>query len=437
MDCGADLEVRRPDDQSSAVFGPCKKGHVAALRVLLAAGVKVNVTMRSGMTPLCVAAWAGHADAVRHLSAADADLEALTASGSTPLMAATARGHADALLALLEQGARPDAPNYAGATPLEMGRQGNRTETCAILEHALALRARWQSRRGILLLRLARDAGRADVVTGTVDVLRRWGARMTPRRMARRSRRSGRGARSLRAAYVASPAAADAGSGGVVVEAVDEPMPRDDGPAAGSGLPRADTAAASVEADAAPVSAKVAPAKKGPLRISSSAPTARGVRAVTMAAGAMTPALSTLDPVPNTRAAGHGHDVMQKVAPHLRIPPAAVAASSMAMGTRRARVATGAGCGGTAVVAGSGLGARAARAALLVPDTGKGPAGDGSSGGESDDDGQGHAQCVVPARTYSLRRSKRRRVSYRQQGGDGSQGSRRGSSSSVDLDQCM
>jgi ankyrin repeat protein len=138
------------------------RGHVEAVRALLAEGADVGALNNDGETALDVARRAKRSDVVEVLRAASTDprvrffdavrsgdaaaTEQLLAQrpdlvkerdstfGATALHWAALRGHADVARVLLQKGADRSARNTAGETPLDIARRAKRTEVEAILK---------------------------------------------------------------------------------------------------------------------------------------------------------------------------------------------------------------------------------------------------------------------------------------------------------------
>jgi hypothetical protein len=94
-----------------------RKGHVAVIEALLAAGAAVDMQDKDGASPLYIGAREGQAAAVEALLAGGAakNLQMNGAGGQAPLHAAAINGHLAALEALLAAGATKDLRNVYGA----------------------------------------------------------------------------------------------------------------------------------------------------------------------------------------------------------------------------------------------------------------------------------------------------------------------------------
>jgi cytochrome c len=114
-----------------------RRGDVAAVERLLAAGAQVDATDGSGATALYVAASEGHAAVVARLLAAGGDPRR-QASGSfgstgTPIHAAIRHGHLGVVRALLEAGVDPNLPDDGVGPPLHTALRRAQTAAAELL----------------------------------------------------------------------------------------------------------------------------------------------------------------------------------------------------------------------------------------------------------------------------------------------------------------
>jgi ankyrin repeat protein len=124
IDTGAEIDV----------FAAAATGRTADLRRTLNEST-VNAYAYDGWTPLHLAAFFGHAESVRLLLAAGAKVDAVSDNTlkNTPLHAATAGRHAEVALTLLHAGANPAAVDSGGYTPAQIATQnGLETVVAAI-----------------------------------------------------------------------------------------------------------------------------------------------------------------------------------------------------------------------------------------------------------------------------------------------------------------
>jgi hypothetical protein len=96
------------------------KGHVEAIRVLIAGGTAVDNANNAGHTALMVAAFNGHAAAIRGLLTCGEDVNKAANNGGTALMAAAWNGHAEAAAILLDNGARWDSVMTNGKAAFDL-----------------------------------------------------------------------------------------------------------------------------------------------------------------------------------------------------------------------------------------------------------------------------------------------------------------------------
>lgn len=108
-------------------------GALEPLRLLLAAGVPVDIHDSNGFTALMLACNAGHAVCARLLLGAGADVRARDGDGSTPIMFAARHGYDDIVRLLMERDADPTAVNSQGLSAIGLATQKGYTRTVAIL----------------------------------------------------------------------------------------------------------------------------------------------------------------------------------------------------------------------------------------------------------------------------------------------------------------
>ena len=110
------------------------------VRVLLAAGARVDAADNNGHTPLHYAAEHGHADVVRALLEAGARADTASSDGNTPLQWAAEHGHADRMRALIEARRVPLCVAFAMALHPRLGaRAGVRGLEPGLMREMLAL----------------------------------------------------------------------------------------------------------------------------------------------------------------------------------------------------------------------------------------------------------------------------------------------------------
>jgi len=105
LDAGADVNARSATLNDSALARAAQSGNGPTIRVLLAAGARVDDKDGSGRTPLFNAALKGDLQIVEALLSAGADVNARSSSGWTALKEAQMRGHENVAQRLKSAGA--------------------------------------------------------------------------------------------------------------------------------------------------------------------------------------------------------------------------------------------------------------------------------------------------------------------------------------------
>ncbi|XP_069158612.1 serine/threonine-protein phosphatase 6 regulatory ankyrin repeat subunit C-like isoform X2 [Procambarus clarkii] len=109
------------------------RGHTHLVPHLLAAGLPVEGSGESSLTPLHWAAGSGHDQVVRQLLSAQAHLQARGLDGVTALHVAAQHGHESCVVTLLGAGADPDSRADDGRSPLHYAAEGNHTGVVQVL----------------------------------------------------------------------------------------------------------------------------------------------------------------------------------------------------------------------------------------------------------------------------------------------------------------
>ena len=104
------------------LYKSSRKGHLAAVKLLLDAGADVNKSDNGGYTPLHESSYAGHKEVMKALLNKGADVNKRANSGDTALHRAAMQGHADVVKLLLDDGARVNiifrSPEHGKVTPI-------------------------------------------------------------------------------------------------------------------------------------------------------------------------------------------------------------------------------------------------------------------------------------------------------------------------------
>lgn len=99
---GADVDAYL---SGTPLMNASRRGHVAMVKLLLAAGADVNYSMYEYLTPIMCAAAHGHTEVMKLLMAAGAPLSELNEEGDSAMELAALYGHPDAVALLLDAGA--------------------------------------------------------------------------------------------------------------------------------------------------------------------------------------------------------------------------------------------------------------------------------------------------------------------------------------------
>jgi uncharacterized protein len=126
-DCGANAKGITP------LMTAAHAGAVEPLRLLLAAGVPVDVQDRHGYTALMLACNAGHEVCVRLLLGAGADVQARDGEGFTSMMFAAKSGYADIVRILIDRGADPATTSDRGLSAVGLATQKGHARIVAML----------------------------------------------------------------------------------------------------------------------------------------------------------------------------------------------------------------------------------------------------------------------------------------------------------------
>lgn len=126
-DCGPNARGLTP------LMAAAHAGALEPLRLLLAAGVPVDVQDSHGYTALMIACNVGHDVCARLLLGAGADVQARDGRGLTSIMFAAKNGHDDIVRILMERGADPKATSDHGLSAVSLATQKGHAQTVSIL----------------------------------------------------------------------------------------------------------------------------------------------------------------------------------------------------------------------------------------------------------------------------------------------------------------
>ncbi|HJS38656.1 MAG TPA: ankyrin repeat domain-containing protein [Burkholderiales bacterium] len=148
---------------AAGLHDAARRGDLAAVEKLLAAGARVDATDGGSATPLYLAAGEGHAAVVARLLAAGGNPrhQALSSFGSTgtPIHAAARNGHLDVVRLLLEAGVDPNLPDDGVGPPLHAALRRGHTGVAKLLRSFGARQTRAEP-LGALLASADAGAGR-------------------------------------------------------------------------------------------------------------------------------------------------------------------------------------------------------------------------------------------------------------------------------------
>ncbi len=157
------------NEESTALDVAAIYGHVEVAEYLLKKGAALDHADVNGLTPLHFAAYNIQPEVAALLIERGADVGAATVNGSTPLHGAAYNGDVATMTLLLENGADVNVRNGGGYTPVLSGTAAN-AELDAVellVEHGADVYDR--EHRGSTTLMFAAAAGRLDVVRYLID----------------------------------------------------------------------------------------------------------------------------------------------------------------------------------------------------------------------------------------------------------------------------
>ncbi len=125
--------VSESEEKVSVLHFAAMEGNEASIRILLQAGVCVDVRDFQGGTPLHYAAEQGKVGAMRALLRAGADINAAGNIGATALHCAARKGHMECVKCLLKAKAVINLTNIDGKTALDLAAEKGYTDICKLL----------------------------------------------------------------------------------------------------------------------------------------------------------------------------------------------------------------------------------------------------------------------------------------------------------------
>ena len=133
------MNARNLNKDTPLMFA-CAKGQIAAAATLLKAGASVDLVNDGRMTPLILASAGGQRACVELILRANAPIEAEDEHGRRALHYAAASGALGCVEALLAAGADPFARNRAGATPADVASAEGATDAATFLRDEMRRR---------------------------------------------------------------------------------------------------------------------------------------------------------------------------------------------------------------------------------------------------------------------------------------------------------
>jgi len=141
IDRGADVNAAstKPEwEKVMPLMAASVHGRVELMRVLLAAGARVNLGTADGGTALMLASFTGQVEAIRVLLTAGAQINQVNAKGGTALMTASGEGYMQAVKVLFAAGADPRITTHDGFTALGAAQHYNHPAVVSLLQAKLA-----------------------------------------------------------------------------------------------------------------------------------------------------------------------------------------------------------------------------------------------------------------------------------------------------------
>jgi predicted LPLAT superfamily acyltransferase len=173
---GADVNMKRTSNGTTALSMASQNGHTEVVRLLLEKGADVNVKTTENSTALFIAAEKGQIDIVKLLLGKGADVNTKHTTGATALLQASAQGHAEIVRLLLKKGADVNVKiTNTGSTALLLAAEYGHTEVVKLLLAAKAdvnAKASWQG-KDYTPLSIAKEKGNTQII----ELLEKAGAK--------------------------------------------------------------------------------------------------------------------------------------------------------------------------------------------------------------------------------------------------------------------
>ncbi len=133
LDCGADVNAQDTPLHMTPLHWAAGQGHIAACKLLIERGARIESRDCFDMTPLHRAAKHGRGEVAELLISLGADVNAKAEVGNTPLHTAAGEGQAHLVEILLRRGANIEARAANGNTPLYWAAVKGHKEVCELL----------------------------------------------------------------------------------------------------------------------------------------------------------------------------------------------------------------------------------------------------------------------------------------------------------------
>lgn len=135
LDAGADVNMRQPTTDLTALMAASWHGHLAIAKLLVQRGAGRHARTRSGHDALMLAAYFGRIELVDFLLRVGLDFNGRCNGGETALMRAAKRGHVAVVKTLLEAGADANQADNNGMTALRHARRHHCYAAVTHLKH--------------------------------------------------------------------------------------------------------------------------------------------------------------------------------------------------------------------------------------------------------------------------------------------------------------